>query len=97
MRFRSIVLGALLAWLAVLPVGAQSTPPASAPRPMPPVPAGSMPDRAMPRLSPSAPMATPPMASPPSELTPPSERTPVTPIDSGRSSSEPDPVRPGAR
>jgi hypothetical protein len=56
-----------------------------------------MPDRAMPpRLRPSVPMATPPTVSPPSELTPPSEREPVV-TDSSRPSNEPDPVRSGSR
>lgn len=51
----------------------------------------------MPPRSRPAPMATPPSTSEQSELTSPSEREPVTTPDSGRSSGEPDPQRPGAR
>ncbi len=100
MKLWPIVLSAAFGLSLALPAAAQSAPPSPDPRLRsisPPAPAGAMPDRAMPpRFAPSggAPMAVPP--PPPGEVLPPSERS-VPTSDSGRSSGEAEPVRPGAR
>jgi hypothetical protein len=97
-RLWLIILSAALV-LSSLPAAAQSAPPVrsappSAPMAVPPPPRAPALDTARPSFGGAAPMAAPP--STPSETSP-SERVARPDTDSGRSSSQTDQERPGAR
>jgi hypothetical protein len=95
-RFWLIVLWAVLAVSASPPAGAQSAPPTrGAPPVMRPAPAAPALDTAKPPSIGAMPRGAPPVP-PSSELVTPSDRTPGT-TESGRTSVDGEPQRPGGR
>ena len=95
MKYGLAAIGLSLAAALSGPAGAQERLIVPTPSPvMPPAMAAPPRSAPVPDRAPSV-MATPPR--PDSELTPPSDRRPVPEQDSGRTSTDPDPVRPGAR